>query len=47
MSDYGFTKEEFFEMAQKAKDTMGGLYAADRLELSVEETAGIYERSYR
>jgi alcohol dehydrogenase len=47
MSDYGFTKEEFPEMAQKAKDTMGGLYAADRVELSVEETAGIYERSYR
>jgi alcohol dehydrogenase len=47
MSDYGFTKDEFPEMAQKAKDTMGGLYAADRVELSVEETAGIYERSYR
>jgi alcohol dehydrogenase len=47
MSDYGFTKEEFPEMAQKARDTMGGLYAADRVELSVEETAGIYERSYR
>jgi alcohol dehydrogenase len=47
MSDYGFTKEEFPEMAQKARDTMGGLYAADRVELSLEETAGIYERSYR
>jgi alcohol dehydrogenase len=47
MSDYGFTKDEFPKMAQKAKDTMGGLYAADRVELSVEETAGIYERSYR
>jgi alcohol dehydrogenase len=47
MSDYGFKKEEFPEMAKKAKDTMGGLYAADRVELSVEETIGIYERSYR
>jgi alcohol dehydrogenase len=47
MSDYGFTKDEFPKMAQKAKDTMGGLYAADRIELSVEETVGIYERSFR
>jgi alcohol dehydrogenase len=47
MSDYGFTKSEFPEMAVKAKDTMGGLYQADRVELSVEETQGIYERSFR
>jgi alcohol dehydrogenase len=47
MSDYGFTKSEFPEMAAKAKDTMGGLYQADRVELSVEETQGIYERSFR
>lgn len=47
MSDYGFTPEEFPEMAAKAKDTMGGLYAADRVELSVEETVGIYQRSFR
>lgn len=47
MSDYGLTPEEFPEMAAKAMDTMGGLYAADRIPLSVEETAGIYARSFR
>lgn len=47
MSDYGFKPEEFLEMAAKAKDTMGGLYAADRVELSVEDTAAIYEKSFR
>lgn len=47
MSDYGLTPEEFPEMAAKAKDTMGGLYAADRIQLSVEETAGIYARSFQ
>ena len=47
MSDYGFKPEEFPEMAQKAKDTMGGLYAADRVELSVEDTIAIYEKSFR
>jgi alcohol dehydrogenase len=47
MSDYGITRAEFPEMAAKAKDTMGGLYQADRVELSVEETVGIYERSFR
>lgn len=47
MSDYGFKPEEFPEMAQKAKDTMGGLYAADRVELSVEDTITIYEKSFR
>ena len=47
MSDYGIKPEEFPEMARKAKDTMGGLYAADRTELSVEETIGIYQRSFR
>lgn len=47
MSDYGFDPAEFPTMAAKAKDTMGGLYAADRIPLSVEETAGIYLRSFR
>ena len=47
MSDYGFRAEEFPEMAAKAKDTMGGLYMADRVELSVEDTAKIYSRSFK
>lgn len=46
MSDYGFDPAEFPTMAAKAKDTMGGLYAVDRIELSVEETTGIYARSF-
>ena len=47
MSDYGFKPEEFPEMAKKAKDTMGGLYAADRIELNEEDTVSIYRKSYR
>jgi alcohol dehydrogenase len=47
MSDYGFAMNEFPEMASKAKDTMGGLYMADRIALSVEETVRIYERSFQ
>lgn len=47
MSDYGFDPAEFPEMAAKAIDTMGGLYAADRIQLSAEETTGIYARSFQ
>lgn len=47
MSEYGIGKEEFSEMAKKAKDTMGGLYESDRIELSIEDTAVIYEKSFR
>ncbi len=47
MSDYGMTQDEFEEMAEKAKDTMAGLYKADRIALSVEDTVKIFEQSYR
>ena len=46
MSDYGFRSDEFMILAENARATMGGLFACDRVPLSAEECAGIYERSY-
>ena len=47
MSDYGITPEEFETMAKNAKDTMGFLFTCDRSEISVEESAAIYKKSYK
>lgn len=47
MSEHGFAISEFQEMAEKAKDTMGGLYAVDPIELSIEDTIKIYEQSFK
>ncbi len=47
MSDYGITEDEFDKMAQNAKDTMGGLFMADRKELSIQDCANIYRESYK
>lgn len=47
MSDYGITPEEFPKMAQNAKDTMGGLFQCDRIELSNEDCIAIYMKSYK
>lgn len=47
MSDYGFTAEEFPTLARNARDTMGGLFASDPMELSDEDCVKIFERSYR
>lgn len=46
MSDYGIRSDEFMTLAENARATMGGLFACDRVPLSAEECAGIYERSY-
>lgn len=47
MSDYGIQPNEFMTLAQNARATMGGLFLCDRVPLSDEECAAIYEKSYR
>ena len=47
MSDYGFTKDECMTLAVNARETMGGLYAANPCEMTDEDVAGIFERSFR
>lgn len=47
MSDYGIQNNEFMTLAKNARNTMGGLFACDRVPMSHEECAGIFERSYR
>ena len=47
MSDYGIQPNEFMTLAQNARATMGGLFKADRVPLSDEECAAIFEKAYR
>lgn len=47
MSDYGITPNEFEKFAINAKDTMGGLFMCDRVQLSNEECIAIYKESYK
>ena len=47
MSDYGIRPDEFTTLAQNARATMGGLFYCDRVPLSDEECAAIFEKSYR
>ena len=47
MSDYGIELGECMTLARNARATMGGLFACDRVPLSDEECAAIYEKSYR
>lgn len=47
MSDYGITPDECMTLAKNARETMGGLFLANPCELSDEECAKIFERSYR
>lgn len=46
MSDYGIRPDEFMTLAQNARATMGGLFACDRVPLTDEECAAIFEKSY-
>jgi len=46
MSNYGFTPDEFDEIAANAKITMGGLFLADPCELSHEDCVEILKKSY-
>lgn len=47
MSDYGFEKSECMTLAVNARQTMGGLYAANPCDVTDEDIAGIFERSFR
>lgn len=47
MSDYGFTPDESMTLALNARETMGGLFLANPCELSDEECAAIFDKSYR
>lgn len=47
MSDYGFTQDEFMQLAVNARETNPGLYAANPCELTDEDAAEIYRKSFR
>ena len=47
MSDYGITPDEFMKLAVNAKETMPGLFGADRYELSIDDCVAIYAAAYR
>lgn len=47
MSEYGFDKSECMTLAVNARETMGGLYAANPCEVTDEDIAGIFERSFK
>lgn len=47
MSDYGFKKSECMTLAVNARETMGGLFLANPCEMSDEECAEIFEKSYK
>lgn len=47
MSDYGFTTDEFMTLAKGARSMQGGLFDANPCEMTDEDCAHIFERSYR
>ena len=47
MSDYGFTTDEFMTLAKGARSMQGGLFLANPCEMTDEDCAGIFEKSYR
>lgn len=47
MSDYGFTPDESMTLAANARETMGGLFMSNPCEMSNEECAGIFDKSFR
>ena len=47
MSDYGFKPEESMALAVNARETMGGLFLANPCDMSDEECAGIFDKSYK
>ena len=47
MSDYGIVPEEFETIAVNARETMGGLFASDRIQLSTTDCVKILRESYR
>lgn len=47
MSDYGIVPSEFEKIAKNARETMGGLFAADPAPLSDDDVVDILKKSYR
>ncbi len=47
MSDYGFQPEEAIILAKGARSMQGGLFLANPCEMSDEDCAAIFEKSYR
>lgn len=47
MSDYGILPSELDTLARNARETMGGLFAANPCEMSHEECVKIFEKAYR
>lgn len=47
MSDYGFTPEESMTLAKGARSMQGGLFLANPCEMTDEDCAGIFDKSYR
>lgn len=47
MSDYGFHIEECMTLAKGARSMQGGLFLANPCEMSDEDCAEIFRKSYR
>ena len=47
MSDYGIRKEECDTLARNARETMGGLFAANPCEMTHEDCRDIFEKAYK
>lgn len=47
MSDYGFKKEESMTLARGARSMQRGLFLANPCEMTDEDCAGIFDKSYR
>lgn len=47
MSDYGITRDELDTLARNARETMGGLFAANPCEMTHADCVQIFERAYR
>lgn len=47
MSDYGMTPDEFDKMALNARETMGGLFAANPCEMTHADCVDVFRKSYR
>lgn len=46
MSDYGITPDEFDMLAKNARETMGGLFAANPCEMTHADCVGVFRKSY-
>jgi alcohol dehydrogenase len=47
MSDYGITPNEFDKIAANARETMGGLFAANPCEMTHDDVVEVLRKSYR